>query len=556
MASNASRNRSRVVASIFRMASPVGEMESMRSFRCVVRNPWRFSSSSYCSMAIMLTGPSRSILRRSSAMASSGVSGRPRRAGRCRAAGSAHVGTAAATGSAPARRRLFFGLVGVDRAPVGADGAVALHLLDFGDHAREVHLQRLDHAVGQVGEIALGLGALHFGLRRAPSLTASSGLARLADGVFLRVALDRSSLTAFVGQADQFARRVQRAPVRRRAPAGRRPGPGAAGPVRRRSAAARPAGTVSRVSISRCDFFERARPPGTPRPRVRRGARARPSRRAPCRHAARASSRASKSRRCASARRSSTTRCLSASWAIDARASNCRVSRAAISSSQRCRVAGHEFAFLLDAPGVFVGLAHAEFEADDGLLLLVDGRRRTPRWPRRCPTLARSTSARRSPVRTSSARSPSSASRTSRMSRRVWRMPVALVAPVAADDGVRATEDVAVARGDGGRRQARRRDGLRRTTRQSSRTWPGRESRRRTDRYTDTTDDSGTRPGVGGTGGSERARPIRRRRRTRSARRRARARTPARAPRRRASRRRRTGAVRRGTLRRPARSPA
>ena len=56
------------------MASPVCAIESSRSLRCVVRNVWRVSSSSNCSMAIMLTGPSRSIFFLRSAMTSSGVS--------------------------------------------------------------------------------------------------------------------------------------------------------------------------------------------------------------------------------------------------------------------------------------------------------------------------------------------------------------------------------------------------------------------------------------------------------------------------------------------------
>ena len=53
------------------IASLVCAIESTRSLRCVVRNVWRVSSSSNCSIAIMLTGPSRSILARSAAIASS-----------------------------------------------------------------------------------------------------------------------------------------------------------------------------------------------------------------------------------------------------------------------------------------------------------------------------------------------------------------------------------------------------------------------------------------------------------------------------------------------------
>ena len=74
MDAKASSNRSRVVLSILRMASPVCAIESSRSLRCVVRNVWRVSRSSNCSMAIMLTGPSRSIFCLRSLMIASGLS--------------------------------------------------------------------------------------------------------------------------------------------------------------------------------------------------------------------------------------------------------------------------------------------------------------------------------------------------------------------------------------------------------------------------------------------------------------------------------------------------
>ena len=63
IAANASAKRWRVVSSIRLIASLVCAIESTRSLRCVVRNAWRVSSSSNCSIAIMLTGPRRSILR-------------------------------------------------------------------------------------------------------------------------------------------------------------------------------------------------------------------------------------------------------------------------------------------------------------------------------------------------------------------------------------------------------------------------------------------------------------------------------------------------------------
>ena len=82
MTVNASRKRSLVVLSIFRIASLVAAIESTRSLRCVVRNVWRDSRSSNWSIAIMLTAPIRSILARRSATISSGVSGRWRQPAR------------------------------------------------------------------------------------------------------------------------------------------------------------------------------------------------------------------------------------------------------------------------------------------------------------------------------------------------------------------------------------------------------------------------------------------------------------------------------------------
>ena len=76
IAANASVKRCRVVSSMRLIASLVCAIESTRSLRCVVRNAWRVSSSSNCSIAIMLTGPSRSIFARSVAIASSALSAR------------------------------------------------------------------------------------------------------------------------------------------------------------------------------------------------------------------------------------------------------------------------------------------------------------------------------------------------------------------------------------------------------------------------------------------------------------------------------------------------
>ena len=117
MAVNASAKRALLVSSIRVMASIVCAIESIRSLRCVVRKAWRVSSSSNCSMAIMFTGPRRSIfaLRRDDGFFGahrtgtrhSGFGIRERRARTCNpgAAASASVATDSSTSDRDRRRR-------------------------------------------------------------------------------------------------------------------------------------------------------------------------------------------------------------------------------------------------------------------------------------------------------------------------------------------------------------------------------------------------------------------------------------------------------------------
>ena len=145
------------------MASTVCAIESMRSLRCVVRNRWRVSSSSNCSMAIMLTGPRRSIfslsarrwlLRRSSTLGirDSGF-GIP------------------AESRLPIRRRpeprlvtVWVGLLGRDGGGVGRGSRRALHLLDVREHLVERHLHGIGARLGQMSQVAFCRRARDFEL--------------------------------------------------------------------------------------------------------------------------------------------------------------------------------------------------------------------------------------------------------------------------------------------------------------------------------------------------------------------------------------------------------
>ena len=163
------------------IASPVCAIDSIRSLRCVVRNMWRVSSSSNCSIAIMLTGPSRSIFPRSAAIASSALS--------VALLGGDHRGV---------RRRQLVGRAGDRRTPSSSDSRssasttaasgvvwpVALELLDFDDDLVERRVDRVLAGVREVREIGFGGRARDVELRdhgadrvergRARSLIAAS----------------------------------------------------------------------------------------------------------------------------------------------------------------------------------------------------------------------------------------------------------------------------------------------------------------------------------------------------------------------------------------------
>ena len=190
IAANASAKRCRVVSSMRLIASLVCAIESTRSLRCVVRNAWRVSSSSNCSIAIMLTGPSRSILPRSAAIASSG-----REAGRRLA----HAGLSHGGGLAIERRRedvvrlvlclvgRLLGLLRRDCACVGHGGAVAFELFHFGEHVVERRLHHFQALRGKVVQIAFRCRAQHLELRGLGSHRVEHA-AGLADVRLLRIA--------------------------------------------------------------------------------------------------------------------------------------------------------------------------------------------------------------------------------------------------------------------------------------------------------------------------------------------------------------------------------
>ena len=191
-----------------RIASPVAAIESTRSLRCVVRNRWRDSSSSNCSMAIMFTGPSRSILSRSFAMASSAV-----RLGRASASQAPAAAPDAATSAGWRFAALFAALLrllGRDGAGVRHCGAVALHLFDFGEHLVERGLHGFGGLRGEVREVALGRGPRDLETRhvRADRLVVRT---RLADRRFARIGVrmgrrDDSSSARTVARSSSSAR--------------------------------------------------------------------------------------------------------------------------------------------------------------------------------------------------------------------------------------------------------------------------------------------------------------------------------------------------------------
>ena len=258
MASNASRNRCArgLVDLPDRLAGRRDRVDEVLALR---RSGSRgaTSSSSNCSMAIMLTGPSRSIFRFSSSMASSGVSGarrrlapapRPRSARRPPRLAGAGLG-----GRRLGRRGVLVRLLGVDGPPVGADVAVALHLLDLGDDrvaarttaCRAQVASRCARSLSGLRARDLGLGSGPRGSRRAragprgwrPRRRRSARAARsIASSTRRTSSRARSSAATSASSA-------------RRASATACSQPRLLG---RRSAAARPARAARRASISRC----------------------------------------------------------------------------------------------------------------------------------------------------------------------------------------------------------------------------------------------------------------------------------------------------------------
>ena len=156
MAANASRKRCLLVSSIFLIVSPVAVIESVRSFRWVVRNVWRVLKLVELidghhvdrAQAIDLAAASR-------AMCSSGVA----------EAAMAGSGAASAASSAVFHPRRHHGsaevgTLAVDRAGLGSTGS-GLH---FGHHLVERHLQRVDARLREMRQMALLGRARHFEL--------------------------------------------------------------------------------------------------------------------------------------------------------------------------------------------------------------------------------------------------------------------------------------------------------------------------------------------------------------------------------------------------------
>ena len=189
MAANASRNRAFVVSSMRLIASPVAAIESTRSLRCVVRNTWRVSSSSNCSMAIMFTGPSRSILSRERGDGFFGGEARATAPAsssrRCRIARSRR--RPARSPSSP----LSSGSSAAIARGIRHRRAVPLHLLDFGEHLVERGLHGLGTPARRGARDRSRPWRARSRARATSARTASSVRTRLADR-----ALSRASASA------------------------------------------------------------------------------------------------------------------------------------------------------------------------------------------------------------------------------------------------------------------------------------------------------------------------------------------------------------------------
>ena len=348
------------------MASLVCAIESTRSLRCVVRNVWRVSSSSNCSIAIMLTGPSRSIFARRAAIASSALS----------------VRCSAATIVGSDRRRPAS--VACDSSSSSRSSSGSSAQIDAGVRDRVPFAFELRRPRASTSSSVAWTASTHAYARCDRSLSAvaratssSATTARTASSAPRASLIDGFELVGpaaqrrhrVVGRHDVLTQRVELAHVGvelRFAGRDRRP---QLVDAALRVCRARRRARRTLLELER-RFFE---PPDFGRQRAARSTRAACA--APASAARRlrssAASRASNSRRCADVRRSSATRCSASSRAIDARASSWRRSSASRSSSAWRRSRASCSRLLREPRRLVGGALQLRLVADDRLFLLV-----------------------------------------------------------------------------------------------------------------------------------------------------------------------------------------
>ena len=557
------------------MASLVCAIESTRSLRCVVRNAWRVSSSSNCSIAIMLTGPEPLDLAAQRGDRFLGAQRRaawppPRQGPASKAATLPRV-----TVRASVMPSSSVSSSASTTAASGVVSPVALELIDFDDDLVERGVHGVLARVRQMREVGFGRRArdVELGDHRADRV---EDAARVLDRRFELVGA-RTQRRAPPRRWSSTARGAHPARARRR-PAALRP-PRWRRPARRRAAWPRPSSSTSAAARAASS----SAPASSRRVHFdRQGAGSlheRGVRRAGFRRAAGSGPRPPRALRTAGAAPRSAARrparCASSSRPIDARASACRRSSVSRSSSawSLSRAAARP-----SARGASPRRSRAA------------AARRVRRRP--CPACDARRSARRSrwwharssprappsrcASRISASRSAAMRSRSSLISRLVSRMPRDSARPPP-DTMMRAAEHVAVQRRDRQRREPAGRRSARRTTWRSPASPTACRIAAANGPLTRTTDDSATtlcgqdrlaassggrtrhrrsRSSTRGTIARRLRAPPLRSRESRSGRRRLRAPAGSRRPRAPPARRRRAGADRRGRLRPRARSPA
>ena len=363
---NASVKRARVVSSIRLMASDVCAIDSTRSVRCVVRNTWRFSRSSNCSMAIMFTGPSRSIFalqRDDRLFGAHRCRRRALRPERQRPPRAAHSRQSPAVASSSSDSGSGSSAVMAAASGVASPACSIASTSASTSSSETCTASR--HSLRQMREVALRRGAGDVELRGFGA-NPFEHLTGVLDAHVLRVDADAQSGSRFIGAAQLLAQAIDRPHVlvERRARRPRSPSSSDSRRARVCSSSARRSDT--RCSSSRAASSRRATSLTTADARstsaacAARASAARARRAAPRPHGPRQDAAAPAA---AAPRRA---RCASSVRPIDASASGRRASSCARSSSAARRSSAITDALRVQPRDVVFSVRQLRFVADDG----------------------------------------------------------------------------------------------------------------------------------------------------------------------------------------------